>query len=313
MKKKRLTGTSLDWSRIGLGCWAMGGEYWGAVKDGDSLATMERAVAHGINWFDTAPLYGKGRSDKLVGQFARKNAISIATKVGIRWDQQHARSDLSSTHLRNDVPRILKRLQVEHIDLLQVHWPCQSGTSLKETFETLAELREDGYFSHLGVCNYDAAALSRIQKITPIITHQSPYSMVRRAFESTLAPSNAQLGIKSIAYEPLCRGLLTGKYTTRPRFPREDLRHTDERFQGLAFSHIQRILSDLSQVADKVNVPLAALSLGWVLQRSDFVLVGAKTPKQLDENVNANSLIDHKKLWTIVDKILAIHGGVPRL
>ena len=136
--------------------------------------------------------------------------------------------------------------------------------------------------------------------------------MIRRAYETTLAPHTTALNIANIAYEPLCRGLLTGKYTTRPVFTDPDLRSHDERFQGPAFSHIQRLLNDIRRVAQRVDVPIAAISLGWALQRSEFVLVGAKTPEQVSENVQAMNIIHSKKLWSIVDKVLAIHGGVPR-
>ena len=312
MNIKRLPGTQLDWSRIGLGCWAMGGEYWGSVNDKTSLAAMECAAEQGINWFDTAPLYGKGRSERLVGQFARTHDIGIATKVGVRWDRDHAESDLSPKHLAEDIPRILDRLGVDKIDLLQVHWPCQQGTPIEDTFTTLARLQEEGLFLHLGVCNYDGETLARIHQITPIVSHQSPYSLIRREYEATLAPVNTHLGIASMAYEPLCRGLLTGKYTERPRFPSDDLRSTDERFQGPAFSHIQKIVTDLTRAAKRRDVPTAALCLGWVLQRSDFVLAGAKTPEQVKQNIQAVRVVGDSKLWTIVDKIIAIHGGVPR-
>ena len=293
-----LPGTTTSWSRIGLGCWAMGGEYWGHVEDMTSIKAMECAVAKGINWFDTAPLYGKGHTDKLVGQFAKKHAIRIATKVGVRWDQGHARSDLSPEHLRLDVTQSLRRLGVDHIDLLQVHWPCQNHTPLEETFGTLAKMQQEGLFSHLGVCNYTADALAQIHQITPIVSHQSPYSMIRRAYETTLAPHTTALNIANIAYEPLCRGLLTGKYTTRPVFTDPDCAVMTNVFKAPHF-RTYSVFNDIRRVAQKVDVPIAAISLGWALQRSEFVLVGAKTPEQVSENVQALNIIHSK---TMVDR-----------
>ena len=314
MRTQNVIGTDLRWSRIGLGCWAMGGEYWGDdVNDKDSLATIAAAVDTGINWVDTAPLYGKGHSDILLAKALKGRDISIATKVGVRWDTDHAISDLSANHLRSDVEASLRRLGRDHIDLLQVHWPCDANTPLEESFGVLDALVKEGHVRYLGVCNYPADALKSIRQITPIVSLQTPYSMLRREFEATLMPACKALELSSLAYEPLCRGLLTGKYSQRPHFAESDLRSRDERFSGPGFFHAQRILSDLKRVATRGQAPLSALSLGWALQRCDFVIAGAKRPEQIVENASAYQLIDREKIGSVIDRILAIHGGVPRI
>ena len=313
MEYRTLIGTDLKWSRIGLGCWAMGGKYWGDdVVEADSVAAIHAAVEAGINWVDTAPLYGEGFSDSLVARELKGKDVSIATKIGVRWDGEHARSDLHPNHLRNDLEAILKRLKREQIDLLQVHWPCQENTPLEESFGTLGQFVQAGKVRYLGVCNYDAVRLKTIRRITPIVSLQTPYSMLRREFEAQLQPTCSELGLSSLAYEPLCRGLLTGKFTHRPTFPDSDLRARDERFSGPGFSHAQRIVADLKRVGQKVNLTPAALALGWALQRCDFVIAGAKRPEQVLENATGTTALTQKTLWAVVDKILGIHGGIPR-
>ena len=314
MDTRHIPGTDLHWSCIGLGCWAMGGEYWGNDStDQDATTAIEAAIEQGINWVDTAPLYGKGHADTLIAKALRHQTVAIATKVGVRWDGQHAQSDLSSSHIQSDVENSLKRLGRDHIDLLQVHWPCQSHTPLEESFSTLNTLVDQGKVRYLGVCNYDAASLKQIRDIAPIVSLQTPYSMIRREFESDLKPTCHSLGLASLAYEPLCRGLLTGKYQKRPSFGPEDLRSRDERFTGPGFYHIQRIVNDLRRIATRLDIPVSALSLGWALQRCDFVIAGAKRASQVHENILFSGHLERQKVWQIVDQVLAIHGGVPRL
>ena len=184
--------------------------------------------------------------------------------------------------------------------------------ALEETFGTLGQFVQMGKVRYLGVCNYDAERLKIIRSITPIVSLQTPYSMLRREFEAQLQPTCQSLGIGTLAYEPLCRGLLTGKFTQRPTFPASDLRARDDRFTGPAFTHAQRIVADLKRISQKVQLSPAALALGWALQRCDFVIAGAKRPEQVLENARGTTALNHNALWTIVDKLLGIHGGLPR-
>jgi len=292
----------------------MGGEYWGDdVVESDSVAAIRAALDAGINWVDTAPLYGKGFSDTLIGRELKGSDVEVATKVGIRWDGEHAESDLSAEHIRSDVEASLKRLNRDQIDLLQVHWPCKNNTPLEESFGALASLVKEGKVRYLGVCNYDAERLRKIRDITPIVSLQTPYSMLRREFEAELKPTCDELELSTLAYEPLCRGLLTGKYREMPLFPPSDLRSRDDRFKGAGFLHAQRVLADLRRVGHRVGLSPAVLALGWALQRCDFVIAGAKRAHQVRENALATESLEHKTLWSVVDRILGIHGGVPRL
>lgn len=318
MQTRRLPGTDLDLSIVGFGCWAIGKTWWGDdVDDATSIQAVRRALDLGIDWFDTAPIYGWGHADEtLVAALGdRKRDVTIATKVGpIRGADGHAHSILTPENLRADVEASLVRLGIETIDLLQVHAPCEAGTPLEVTYEALDALRREGKFRHLGVCNYDAATLEQIAALTPIVSLQMGYSLVRREFEHRERPTCERLGIGMLAYEPLCRGLLTGKYTYEPTFPETDLRSRDDRFKAHRFLHVQQLAADLAKVAAKVGVPTAAVAIGWVASRPGVtaVIAGAKRPEQVEQNVRAAEIVDKAKVWDVVERIAALHGGVPR-
>ncbi len=318
MKTRRLPGTDLDLSIVGFGCWAIGKTWWGDdVDDATSIRAVRRALDLGVDWFDTAPIYGWGHADTtLVAALGdRKRDVVIATKVGVtRGADGHAHSLLTPASLRADLEASLVRLGVETIDLLQVHWPCESATPLEVTFGALDRLRREGKFRYLGVCNYDAATIERIVALTPIVSLQTGYSLVRRELERGERPTCETLGIGMLAYEPLCRGLLTGKYTHAPVFPETDLRARDDRFQGHRFLHGQRLAADLSRIAAKVGVPTSAVAIGWVASRPGVtaVIAGAKRPEQVEQNVRAAEIVDRAKVWDVVDRIASRHGGMPR-
>ncbi len=317
MRTRTLPGTTLDLSVVGFGAWAIGETWWGDdVTEARSIAAVRRAVELGINWFDTAPVYGWGRSEQVLRKALDgvRDRVTIATKVGVARVENHATSTLTSAFLRTDLEATLGRLGTETIDLLQVHWPCELGTPLEETFGTLDRLKAEGKFRYLGVCNYPADALPKIAAITPIVSLQMGYSLVRREFEGAHRAACAQIGAGMLAYEPLCRGLLSGKFTHEPHFPDTDLRSRDDRFKAHRFAHGQRLAADLTKIARKLEVPTAAVAIGWVASRPGVtaVIAGAKGPEQVEQNVRAAELLDRVKLWEVVDRVAATHGGTPR-
>lgn len=320
MKYRTLPGTDLQLSAIGLGCWAIGGKWWGDdVDDGRSIATIHAALDHGINWFDTAPLYGHGHADELLVKALgkRRHEVVIATKVGVRFSSRtgdHAVSDLHPDHLVADCEASLRRLRLETIPLLQVHWPCERKIPLEATLEALLALHEGGKIRHFGLCNYGsrplAAALAHAPQLASL---QTPYSMLRREFEFALRDVVASVGedgqrqqrLGVLAYETLCRGLLSGKFTRSPSFPTTDLRHRDERFAEPTWSRIQPLIEALRLVGAKLEVPPAALAIAWVLRQPgvSVAIVGAKRPEQVAEHVRALELLGREKIW----KALAPH------
>jgi len=319
VKQRLLPGTDLSLSVVGFGGWAIGGRHWGDdVDDDDSQAAIHAALDEGITWFDTAPIYGDGHSEtvllRALGDVHREGVV-VATKVGaVYGDDGHVHSHLTAEHLTADLQATLQRLRTDHIDLLQVHWPCEYGTPLEETFGTLARLREQGRFRHLGVCNYGADALRRIAEITPVVSLQAGLSMLRREVEHDGLAWCRETGTGFLAYEPLGRGLLSGKHTHPPDFPDTDMRRFDDRFKGHRFEHARQMGRHLATIGRKVGVPAAALAIGWVATRPGVtaVVAGAKRPEQVRQNAIAGRILDKPKLFKVVDQLASMMGGTPR-
>lgn len=305
-----LPGTDLEVSAIGLGCWALGGEHWGDdVDDARSAAAVHAALDVGITLFDTAPLYGWGHADEVLvaALGSRRHDVVIATKVGAgRGPDGHARSDLRPAHLEQDAEASLQRLALDHIDLLQVHWPCDLGTPLADTVGALEELKRRGLIRHWGLCNYGVEDLG----VSPA-TLQTPYSMLRREAEAELLPACRAAGIGVLAYEPLCRGLLTGKFRSPPSFPDSDLRSRDDRFTGARFLRAASFVATLERAAVKLGVPTAALALAWAARQPGVsaVLAGARSPEQVRGNAQAAELLGRRVRWDVIDRVAGLWRG----
>jgi aryl-alcohol dehydrogenase-like predicted oxidoreductase len=317
MRTRRLPGSTLDLSVVGFGCWAIGKQYWGDdVTDDVSTAAIHAAIEGGINWFDTAPLYGEGHADSVLVKALgpKKHDLVIATKVGVRLggEGEHASSDLHPDWIIEDTNSSLERLGLETIDLLQVHWPCDHGSQLDDTIATLDALCTAGKIRYFGLCNYDAAAVSSTASHPKLVSTQTPYSLLRREFETGLFKAvSGKNPVGVLAYEPLCRGLLSGKFKVMPQFPDSDMRSWDERFQGPRFHHAKRLVADLDQVAQRIGVPTAAIAIAWVVAQPGVTaaIVGAKRPEQVVQNVQAAAIASRPNVIAVVDKIAAIHGG----
>jgi aryl-alcohol dehydrogenase-like predicted oxidoreductase len=322
MLYRTLPRTDLQLSAIGFGCWAIGGKWWGDdVDDARSIAAIHAALEHGINWFDTAPLYGHGHADEILVEAlgSRRHDVCIATKVGVRWKEEgnnHAYSDLSPDHIVEDCEASLRRLRLDTIPLLQVHWPCECDTPFEATLETLLALRDGGKIRYFGLCNYASRPVEQALAYAPeLASLQTPYSMLRREFEFALRdvvaapehvepsgpaePAEQRLGV--LAYETLCRGMLTGKFKSpaSPRFPSTDLRHIDDRFREPLWSRAQPLVAALRLVGEKLDVPAGAIAIAWALRQPGIsvAIVGAKRPEQVADNVRALELLGRRKLW----------------
>ena len=313
----------LGLTRIGLGCWTISRLWWGEDHDdARAIRTVHAALDAGINWVDTAPLYGHGHADTLLRKaLVGRSDVIVATKVGVRWDKggDHAESDLRPEHVVADAEASLRRLGRDRLDLLQVHWPCERGTPIEDTVGALSRLIEAGKVRAIGLCNHDAATLSRARRVAPIATLQTPLSLLRREYESELAHAvqlregSPARPVAALAYETLCRGLLTGRFRAVPTFPDSDLRSRDARFRGPRFHHARALVGDLEKVAARVGVSLPALAAGWTLSRPGIAcaIVGARRPGQITEAATGARLRDRPRLWSIVDRVAAMHGGWP--
>lgn len=312
-----LAGDGRDVSVIGFGCWAAGGLWWGDdVRDEDSIAAIRTAYDLGIRLYDTAPLYGHGHADTILARALGEHLrdVTIATKCGVRWDGEgaHARSDLSEGWLREDIDQSLRRLGVERLDLVQIHWPCERGTPLDESIGTLQSLVDAGKIARFGVCNYNAAGLEAALAAGAVATLQTPYSMLRREYEHGLRDVvRAHPGLKVLAYEPLCRGLLTGKHSARHVFPDSDLRARDDRFVGDRYLRALTLTSRLGLHASRLGVSTGAIAIAWALRQPgiDLALVGAKRPEQVLQNVQAVRLLGDVARWDEIERIAASWRG----
>jgi aryl-alcohol dehydrogenase-like predicted oxidoreductase len=274
-------------SRIALGTWAIGGWMWGGTSDiHESVQTIRSAIERGITLIDTAPVYGFGRSEEIVGMALsgslRDRAI-IATKAGLDWRDGKVWRDSSPARIRTEVEQSLRRLRTDHIDLYQVHWP-DPLVPIQETAQVLARLLKEGKIRAIGVSNYSPAQMAEFQEAAPIHSVQPPYNLFEREAESGVLSYAAQHDIAVLCYGALCRGLLTGTITAATRFEGDDLRRNDPKFQQPRFSQYLAAVSSLDRYArNRYGLGVLALAVRWVLDQGDTIaLWGARHPAQLD-------------------------------
>ena len=236
-----IPGTSLTPSRIALGTWAIGGWMWGGADDQESIRTILSAVDRGITLFDTAPVYGFGHSEEVVGRALaesgqRKN-VMIATKVALDWMDGKPFRNASKARIAKEVEDSLRRLRTDVIDIYQVHWP-DPNTPIAETAEALAALHKAGKIRAIGVSNFSPAQMEAFRAVAPLHTAQPPYNLFEREAEADVLPYCAQHKIAVLAYGSLCRGLLSGRMKADTQFSGDDLRRSDPKFQAAALPAI---------------------------------------------------------------------------
>jgi aryl-alcohol dehydrogenase-like predicted oxidoreductase len=314
MQTRRLGQTDLTLTTVGLGTWAMGGPWqfgWGPQDDGEAVAAILTALDTGINWIDTAPVYGLGHSEELVGQALRqtKHKPIIATKCGLLWNEKREKvPHLKKESIRRECDASLQRLGVERIDLYQMHWP-DPPADIEEAWEEMARLADEGKVRYLGVCNYNAGQIERIGRIHPVASLQPPYSMLRRDVEKELLGYCARHKIGVVAYSPMQRGLLTGKFS-RERLAAlapDDHRRRMPEFQEPVFSASLELVAGLKQIADRHGRTVARLAISWVLRRPEVTaaIVGARRPSQIAETVGASDWDLSKEDIIDIEKLLA--------
>ena len=297
MRTRTLGYTGVELTTIGLGTWAIGGGGWqfgwGHQEDRESIAAIHRSLDLGINWIDTAAVYGLGHSEEIVGQAiaGRRDDVFIATKCSRRWtDDGTIYGKLTADSVRKECEDSLRRLNVDVIDLYQIHWP-RPEEELEEGWTTIAELIEEGKVRYGGVSNFDLEHLKMAQTIHPIASLQPPYNMIRRWIEPEILPFCAQNDIGVIGYSPMMSGLLTGKYTAESLadLPEDDWRHHDRHFQQPQLSVNLELVRRLKPIAERLDLSLAQLSIAWVLRRPELTsaIVGARRPGQIEETAEA--------------------------
>ena len=305
MEYRELGTTGQAVSVVGFGCWAMGGG-WGAVDERDAVKAVHKALDLGINLFDTANIYGMGRSERLLAKALgpRRKDVVVATKVGLHMDANGCiyRSG-SRFHIMNAVEQSLKNLRTDYIDLYQIHWP-DANTPLEETMRALEELRSSGKVRFIGVSNFSLPQLKECLRWTRLDSNQPPFNMLMREFEKRELPFCRRNRIGVLTYGTLAYGLLTGKYNSKTRFPANDWRsgklfpdpgawqrHIDL-FQGENFRRNLRIVRKLKSWAKRRGATPGNVATAWVVAKRGVTsaLVGAKNPAQVEENVRAAEL-----------------------
>ncbi len=282
-----ISGTQFRASRIALGTWAVGGTMWGGSEEEDSIRTIHAALERGINLIDTAPVYGFGRSEEIVGKalarYGKRESVILATKVGIEWRNGGLSRNASRERILREVDDSLRRLQTPYIDIYQVHWP-DPLVPIEETAETMRGLFEQGKIRAIGVSNYSPQQMDRFRAVAPLHTDQPPYNLFERQIDRDVLPYLRERGISALVYGPLCRGLLTGTMTAETRFTGDDLRKVDPKFQPPRFEQYLRAVELLDEFARKnYGKRVIDLAVRWVLDQPGIsvALWGARHPEQL--------------------------------
>ena len=307
MEYRKIGNSDLELSVITFGAWAAGGWMWGSTDRNDAINAIKAGYDLGVTSIDTAPIYGQGDSEEIVGDAIKgisRDKLQLVTKFGMRWDL--AKGDFGFKSKNNDGKEIdiykyagkesviyeceqsLKRLGTDYIDLYQIHWPDVT-TPIGETFEAVNKLIEQGKVRYAGVCNYNVAQLKEADQTLEIISNQIPFSMVNRGVEDEIVPFCIEKNKSVLAYSPMERGLLTGKMTADYKFEEGDHRQGNKFFSPESIEKTNAFLAKIKPLADEKNATLSQLVLRWTVERPGITiaLVGARNEKQAVQNAGA--------------------------
>lgn len=303
METRKLGNSDLKITPVGFGAWAIGGSgwefAWGPQDDKDSIAAIHRALELGVNWIDTAAVYGLGHSEEVVARALKEWRGShpyIFTKCSMRWDDQgKIKNEYSAASIRNECEDSLRRLRVNTIDLYQIHWPPEdNGPRLEEAWQTLAALKKEGKVRWIGVSNFNAAQIQRAEKIAPVTTLQPPYSLLRRKIENEILPYCQKQGIGVISYAPMTSGLLTGAMSREraAALPPDDFRSRNPEFREPRLSKNLELVERLRQVGARHGRGPGEVAIAWVLHHPAITgaIVGARNAKQAEGVMRAGEL-----------------------
>ena len=300
LERRQLGNSDMHITRIGFGAWAIGGgdwEFaWGEQDDKDSVAAIERALDLGLNWIDTAAVYGLGHSEEVVAKALKQSSSRpyVFTKCSMRWNREERKifRSLKADSVREECENSLRRLQLDAIDLYQVHWP-NPEEEIEEGWETLAKLKEEGKVRYIGVSNFSVAQMERVQKIAPITSLQPPYSLVNPKVQDEILPWCRQQGIGVINYSPMASGLLTGKMSAEriAEMPDDDWRKRSANFQEPKLTRNLKLAELLSEIGRQHGVEPGVVAISWTLHHPAITaaIVGARRSDQVDGTLPAAS------------------------
>lgn len=291
---RKLAGLNNGLSCIGFGCWQLGSHGWGSISETEIVRAVHKAIENGITLFDTAPIYGLGHSEELLGKalgVKRKNII-IATKVGLIWNKNKTiftkKIDSSPANINREIDMSLKRLRTDYIDIYQIHW-YDPKTPIEDTLGALQKLKELGKIRLIGGCNLSLELLKESLKYSDVATLQAPYNLIDRHVEQNLLPFCREKGIGVLAYSPIARGLLSGKYNEKTQFPPDDHRNRsqDAYFSPDKLQANLKVVNRLKIVAQRLNKTPAQVAIRWVLENPGVTaaISGVKNVAQVEENV----------------------------
>jgi aryl-alcohol dehydrogenase-like predicted oxidoreductase len=303
METRKLGNSDIKITPVGFGAWAIGGSgwefAWGPQDDGDSIAAIHRALELGVNWIDTAAVYGMGHSEEIVARALKEwrgPRPHVFTKCVLRWDEKgNIRQEFSAASIRRECEDSLRRLQVETIDLYQIHWPPEdNGPGLEEAWQTLAALKKEGKVRWIGVSNFNAQQLQRAEKIAPVTSLQPPYSLIRRRIEEQTLPDCEKRGIGVIVYSPMASGLLTGAMTREraAALPPDDFRSRNPEFREPQLSKNLELVERLRQIGARHGRTPGEVAIAWTLRHPAVTgaIVGARNAKQAEGVMRAGEL-----------------------
>jgi aryl-alcohol dehydrogenase-like predicted oxidoreductase len=318
MEHRLLGNTGLNVSAIGFGCWEMGNPEYGSSDDNEMIAAVHRAIDLGVTLFDTAPNYGFGGSEEVLGRAlgARRKDIVLVSKVGITWDPvtHTTKFDGRYSTIKRINEESLRRLGTDHLDLVLMHWP-DPETPIAETMRALEELRTEGKALHVGVSNFSAYELREARKYAPICANEVGYNLFDRRWEREMFPTAQELGIGIMAYGPMAHGLLTGTMPRQNAFDERDWRRHGnifgQRLFGPNLEHNLDVVDRLLSVADRIGTSLPRLALAWVLRHPavSVALAGCRTPREIEENVRALEVPLDAAVLAEIDGLMADAAG----
>ena len=286
MELAEIPGTSLKVSPVAIGTWAIGGWMWGGTDEAESVATIRAAFEHGINIVDTAPAYGFGRSEEIVGKAIAegrlRSDVMIATKAGLQWNNGKVSRNASRARIMQEVEDSLRRLRTDYIDIYQVHWPDPLVT-IEETAEAMHTLFKQGKIRAIGVSNFSVLQMERFRRVAPLHVLQPPYNLFERGIEADLLPYCRKNKISTLGYGALCRGLLSGRMKAGTVFDGDDLRRTDPKFIEPRFAQYVAAVQKLDRLAQqRFGKRVIHLAVRWMLDQGiTTALWGARHPDQL--------------------------------
>lgn len=311
MEYRPLGGSGIEASVVAIGAWAIGGWMWGGTDERKSIEAIQSSLDVGINFIDTAPAYGMGLSETIVGKAiaGRRGKVVLATKCGIVWHTEKGTPFINQNgktmhrylgpeSIRYEVEQSLKRLSTDYIDLYQTHWQ-DATTPIEETMATLLDLKREGKVRAIGVSNATVEQIEAYRRLGPVDSGQEKYSMLDRGLESKYLPYALKNNIAVLAYSPLAFGLLTGKVGPERQFPADDIRHNNPRFSVESRKQVLAMLAKMRPIAEKHALTLAQLVIAWTIAQPGLThaLVGARNSQQAEENaVAGNTALSREEL-----------------